>query len=54
LEEIIGGAYLTVPNNKNYKELYFGFQRLLLRFDYGFSWSPGQKTAPAFRLFYGF
>ncbi|RXF70717.1 DUF5686 and carboxypeptidase regulatory-like domain-containing protein [Arcticibacter tournemirensis] len=53
LEEIIGGAYLTQPQN-NYKEAYIGFQRLMFRIDYGFSWTPGREMYRAFRLFYGF
>ena len=53
LEEIIGGAYLTLPSG-NYKELYFGLQRLVFRIDYGFSWADNGKANPAFRLFYGF
>lgn len=54
LEEVIGGAFLTLPNRTNYKEAYVGLQRLVFRFDYGYSWVPGQKPRPAFRLFYGF
>jgi hypothetical protein len=53
LEEIIGGAYLSQPL-KNYKEAYIGIQRLIFRFDYGYSWIPGQPVRKAFRLFYGF
>jgi len=53
LEEIIGGAYLTQPL-KHYREAYIGIQRLIFRFDYGYSWVPGQPVRKAFRLFYGF
>lgn len=53
LEEIVGGAVLAQPTN-NYKEFYFGLQRLIVRVDYGFSWAQGQKPYQAFRLFYGF
>ncbi|HCN84599.1 MAG TPA: hypothetical protein DIT07_13415 [Sphingobacteriaceae bacterium] len=53
LEEIVGGAFLTLPSN-DYKEVYFGLQRLLFRIDYGYSWSGNEKPKPAFRLFYGF
>ncbi len=28
LEEVIGGSYLTQPLKKNYKEFYYGIQRL--------------------------
>ncbi|WP_207428258.1 DUF5686 and carboxypeptidase regulatory-like domain-containing protein [Pedobacter sp. SYSU D00535] len=53
LEEIIGGAYLTQPQI-DYKEAYIGFQRLVFRFDYGFSWQPGNRVTHTYRLFYGF
>lgn len=53
LEEIIGGAYLTQPLI-DYKEAYIGIQRLIFRFDYGFSWVPGRKVYHTYRLFYGF
>ncbi|WP_207424061.1 DUF5686 and carboxypeptidase regulatory-like domain-containing protein [Desertivirga brevis] len=53
LEEIVGGAYLTQPL-KDYKEVYIGIQRLIFRFDYGWSWVPGRPVQQAFRLFYGF
>ncbi|MBC7913907.1 MAG: carboxypeptidase-like regulatory domain-containing protein, partial [Pyrinomonadaceae bacterium] len=53
LEEIVGGALLSQPKN-NYKEVYFGLQRLIVRADYGFSWAKGQKPYHAFRFFYGF
>ncbi|HEY0897556.1 MAG TPA: DUF5686 family protein [Sphingobacteriaceae bacterium] len=53
LEEIVGGAYLGQPN-ATYKELYFGFQRLMIRADYGFFWPTNQKMMHAFRFFYGF
>ena len=53
LEEIIGGAYLGQPQ-RNYKEVYFGFQRLVFRIDYGFSWTTGARAHQAVRIFYGF
>lgn len=53
LEEIVGGAYLTQPLI-DYKEVYIGIQRLIFRFDYGFSWVPGRKVYHTYRLFYGF
>jgi len=53
LEEIVGGAYLGQPN-ATYKEFYFGFQRLMIRADYGFYWPTNQKMMHAFRFFYGF
>jgi hypothetical protein len=48
LEEIMGGAYLALPSG-NYRELYFGLQRLVFRIDYGFSWTNKGKANPAFR-----
>lgn len=53
LEEIIGGAYLGQPD-ATYKELYFGFQRLSIRADFGFFWPTNQSMMHAFRFFYGF
>lgn len=53
LEEIIGGAYLTQPMN-NYREVYFGLQRLIVRADFGWSRTQDGKPYKAFRLFYGF
>ena len=53
LEEIVGGAYLTQPLI-DYKEVYVGIQRLVFRFDYGFSWIPGRRMYHTYRLFYGF
>jgi hypothetical protein len=53
IEEIIGGAFLNEPL-RNYHEVYIGFQRLVFRIDYGFSWSTGREMSNSFRIFYGF
>lgn len=53
LEEIVGGAYLN-QSYKDYKEFYFGLQRLMFRADFGFGWTPGKPVYKAFRIFYGF
>jgi hypothetical protein len=53
LEEIVGGAILAQPT-QNYKEFYFGLQRLIVRADYGYAWTQNGKPYHSFRLFYGF
>ncbi|MGV3509367.1 MAG: DUF5686 and carboxypeptidase regulatory-like domain-containing protein [Sphingobacteriaceae bacterium] len=53
LEEIVGGAYLVQPMN-NYREVYIGLQRLIVRADFGWSWTQNGTRYKAFRLFYGF
>jgi hypothetical protein len=54
LEEVIGGSYLTQPNKKNYKEFYFGLQRLIFRATYGFAYDGNKKVQQGFRISYGF
>ncbi|TDG35076.1 carboxypeptidase-like regulatory domain-containing protein [Pedobacter changchengzhani] len=53
LEEFIGGGYLSSPEKRNYKEFYFGFQRLILRASYGFAYDGAKKISQGFRLSYG-
>ena len=53
LEEVIGANYLTVKNNRNYREFYVGVQRLIFRVDYGISYAGNQKYIQGFRIFYG-
>jgi hypothetical protein len=53
LDEIIGANYLTENNNNNYSEFYFGFQRLIFRVDYGWSFIGNRKYLQGFRIFYG-
>ncbi len=54
LEEFIGGGYLSSPEKRNYKEFYFGIQRLVLRASYGFAYDGGRKLTQGFRIAYGF
>lgn len=54
LEEFIGGGYLSSPEKRNYKEFYFGIQRLVLRASYGFAYDGAQKLTQGFRISYGF
>ncbi|WP_231463299.1 MULTISPECIES: DUF5686 and carboxypeptidase regulatory-like domain-containing protein [unclassified Pedobacter] len=54
LEEFIGGGYLSSPEKRNYKEFYFGLQRLVLRASYGFAYDGGKKLTQGFRIAYGF
>ncbi|UKT62543.1 DUF5686 and carboxypeptidase regulatory-like domain-containing protein [Pedobacter mucosus] len=54
LEEFIGGGYLSSPEKRNYKEFYFGIQRLVLRASYGFAYDAAQKISQGFRISYGF
>ena len=54
LEEIIGASYLTQPNKKNYKEVYFGIERLGFGLSYGFAYDGNKKVDEGFRIAYGF
>ncbi|WP_113654242.1 DUF5686 and carboxypeptidase regulatory-like domain-containing protein [Pedobacter namyangjuensis] len=54
LEEIVGFNYLTQPDKKNYKELYFGVERLGFGVSYGYSFDGGRKVDQGFRITYGF
>jgi len=54
LEEFVGGGYLSSPEKRNYKEFYFGIQRLVLRASYGFAYDGAQKLTQGFRISYGF
>ncbi|GGI27379.1 DUF5686 and carboxypeptidase regulatory-like domain-containing protein [Pedobacter mendelii] len=54
LEEFIGGGYLSSPEKRNYKEFYFGLQRLVLRVSYGFAYDAAKKINQGFRISYGF
>ena len=54
LEEFIGGGYLSSPEKRNYKEFYFGIQRLVLRASYVFAYDGATKLTQGFRISYGF
>jgi hypothetical protein len=53
LEEFIGVNYLTQPQKKNYKEFYFGLQRLVFSVSYGFAYDGNKKVDQGFRIAYG-
>ncbi len=54
LEEIVGINYLTEPGKKNYKEFYFGIQRLGFGVSYGYSYNGNKKIDQGFRIAFGF
>jgi hypothetical protein len=54
LEEVLGASYLTQPDKKDYKEFYFGLQRLIFRATYGFAYDGNKRVEHGFRLSYGF
>jgi len=54
LEEFLGGGYLSTPEKRDYKEFYFGLQRLVLRASYGFAYDGNKKISQGFRISYGF
>jgi len=53
IDEIVGINYLSENNNHNYREFYFGLQRLIFRVDYGFAFEGNKKYMQGFRIFYG-
>ncbi len=53
LEEIIGAAYLSSPEKRNYSEFYFGFRRLNFRVDYGYAYDRNILIEKGFKLSYG-
>ncbi len=52
LEEIMGGAFLDRPANKNYYEVFFGLQRLILRIDYAIAFTNDIKVFNGFKFTY--
>jgi hypothetical protein len=54
LEEIIGINYLTQPSKKNYKEFYFGIERLGFGVSYGYAYDGNKKVEQGIRITYGF
>jgi hypothetical protein len=54
LEELAGFNFLTQPDKKNYREFYFGLQRLIFRATYGFAYDGKKKVQHGFRISYGF
>ena len=53
LDEIVGFNYLTQPGRKNYKEFYFGVERLGFGISYGYAFDGGRKTGQGIRIAYG-
>lgn len=54
LEEIIGGAYLSSPEKRNYNEFYFGVKRLNFRIHYGYAYDRDELIKKGFKFSYGF
>jgi len=54
LEEIVGLNYLTQPDKKNYKEFYFGVERLGFGVSYGYAYDGNKKVNEGFRITHGF
>lgn len=54
LEEIIGGAYLSSPEKRNYTEFYFGVKRLNFRIHYGYAYDRDVLIKKGFKFSYGF
>ncbi|MBC7615841.1 MAG: carboxypeptidase-like regulatory domain-containing protein [Pedobacter sp.] len=53
LEEIVGANYLTEPDKRNYKEFYFGIERLGFGVSYGYSFDGSKRVDQGFRITYG-
>lgn len=54
LEEIVGGAYLSSPEKRNYNEFYFGVKRLNFRVHYGYAYDRDLLITKGFKFSYGF
>ncbi|SOD18897.1 DUF5686 and carboxypeptidase regulatory-like domain-containing protein [Pedobacter xixiisoli] len=54
LEEIIGYAYLSSPEKRNYNEFYFGVKRLNFRVHYGYAYDTDILIKKGFKFSYGF
>jgi len=54
LEEIIGFAYLSSPEKRNYNEFYFGIKRLNFRIHYGYAYDRNELIKKGFKFSYGF
>lgn len=52
LEEIVGFNYLNQPDKRNYKEFYFGIERLGLGVSYGYSFDGSKRVDQGFRIAY--
>lgn len=54
IEEIIGASYLSQGTLPDYKEVYFGLKRTIVRLDYGFAFGRYSNKIQGFRLVYSF
>jgi len=54
IQEIVGGSYLTQGMLPDYKEVYFGLKRTVVRLDYGLAYGRFTKVVQGFRLVYNF
>ena len=52
LEEIVGANYLTKPGKRNYKEFYYGIERVGFGVSYGYSFNGSKKIDEGFRIAY--
>lgn len=52
IQEIIGGSYLTQGMLPDYKEVYFGLKRTVVRLDYGLAYGRFTKVVQGFRFVY--
>ncbi len=54
LQEIIGGSFLTQGTLPDYKEVYIGLKRRVIRLDYGLAYGRYTPIKQGFRLSYNF
>jgi hypothetical protein len=52
IQEIVGGSYLTQGMLPDYKEVYFGLKRTVIRLDYGLAYGRFTKVVQGFRFVY--
>lgn len=52
LQEIVGGSYLTQGTLPDYKEVYVGLKRTVIRLDYGLAYGRFTKVVQGFRFSY--
>jgi hypothetical protein len=52
IQEIVGGSYLTQGTLPDYKEVYFGLKRTVIRVDYGLAYGRFTSVVQGFRFVY--
>jgi len=52
LQEIVGASYLTQGTLPDYKEVYIGLKRTVVRLDYGLAFGRFTQVVQGFRLIY--